>query len=148
MGPRVLWDIEAGSRKAGFRRVGVGADDGVGLRSVAKGCPERWNTGLGILFHESSHVLSARMHRLLEAELAAHAKRVKAPPELWHAVIFYCVGEVMRRNVPGYEAYADEQKLWQREWPGLLPVLEATFKEYIGGKGTLLGSVSGLVVGL
>ena len=78
----------------------------------------------------------------------ANAKRLKAPPELWHAVIFYCVGEVMRKNVPGYEPYADEQKLWQREWPGLLPVLEATFKEYIGGKGTLMSAVNGLVVGL
>jgi hypothetical protein len=105
-------------------------------------------TGLEILFHESSHVLSARMHRLLEAELAAHAKQRKAPPQLWHAVIFYCVGEVMRRNVPGYEPYAEQQKLWQREWPGLLPVLEAAFQDYIGGKGTLMGAVNGLVEGL
>ncbi len=83
-----------------------------------------------------------------EAELAAHTKQRKAPPELWHAVIFYCVGEVTRRRVPGYEPYADAQKLWQREWPGLLPVLDATFQEYIGGKGTLLAAVNGLVVGL
>ncbi len=130
----------------------VGSGAGLGERGTdprASGdARNQGNTGLEILFHESSHVLSARMHRLLEAELAAHAKRLKAPPEVWHAVIFYCVGEVMRRNVPGYEPYADEQNLWQREWPGLLPVLEATFKEYIAGKGTLMAAVNGLVGGL
>ncbi len=105
----------------------------------------RGDAGLEILFHEASHGLSVRMRRYLDAALAARLKRQKAPSELWHALIFYCTGDVMRRNLPGYVPYADEQKLWQRAWPGLKPALDASFGPYLDGKGSLRLAVTDLV---
>ncbi len=106
---------------------------------------EQGDLGFEILFHEASHGLAGKLQRLLALELAAHAKNKSTPSSLWHAALFYCVGEVMRRNVPGYVPYAEQQELWPRAWPSLRRPLEEAFKPYLDGTGDLRSAVRNLV---
>lgn len=114
--------------------------------TIASGDPRnQGDLGFEILFHEASHGLAGKTRRLLAAELAAHAKTSSAPSSLWHAVLFYCVGQVMRQNVPGYVPYAEQQELWPRAWPTLRKPIEQAFGPYLNGKGDLRSAVTNLV---
>jgi hypothetical protein len=67
---------------------------------------------LETLFHEAAHGLVDPVRRLIAEEEAALSR--PAPRQLWHAVLFWSVGEVVRRRLPGYTPYADAYGLWER----------------------------------
>ncbi|HUR29283.1 MAG TPA: hypothetical protein VM509_13935 [Planctomycetota bacterium] len=83
---------------------------------------------LEMIFHEASHSLSG------PNEFAAIAEK---EPMLWHANLFYVVGEVVRRKVdPAYVAYADVNGLWDRApgWSRYRGALAAAWSPYFDGK--------------
>jgi hypothetical protein len=52
-----------------------------------------------------------------EDRLRGHNDRVHKG-ELWHEVLFYTSGELVRERIPGYVPFADENGLWTRVWRG------------------------------
>lgn len=64
---------------------------------------------------------------------------------LWHAVLFYIVGEVVGLRLPDYTPYAWQHGLWQQGWPGHLSALEMTWKPYLEGTTEFETAVNALV---
>ena len=79
--------------------------------SVAASDPRHQGVrGLEIVFHEASHGWDGTLERALDAE--AGRLGVTLPRQLWHAVLFYLAGEVVRlelerAGMPGYRPYID-----------------------------------------
>lgn len=67
---------------------------------------------------------------------------------LWHAVLFYSTGEVVRERIPGYTPYALKHGLWERVWPAHLDVLEREWKPYLKGNRQFEAAIEALVDGL
>jgi hypothetical protein len=53
--------------------------------------------GLESIFHEASHTMDASIMRAVNGECAA--QNVRAPRNLWHALIFYTTGDLVRREL-------------------------------------------------
>ncbi len=88
---------------------------------------------LEMLFHEISHALDEKLSTALEAELAARGMLFRRRG-FDHAIIFYTAGEVTRRYLPNYETYAVRNGIWEKGWPGAVPVLEKDWKPYLDGR--------------
>lgn len=99
---------------------------------------------LEVLFHEASHGMIRKVSDALEAELDAEKKQFPRRA-FWHAVLFYTAGEFARRELEGYTPYAIEHGLYDRGWPGALPILEKDWKPYLDGKIDLAAAVRRLV---
>jgi hypothetical protein len=100
--------------------------------------------GFEILFHEPSHAL---MGQLMSA-LATSAKRAglkEPPPDLWHALLFYSVGEIVKRHFPNSTPYAFAQGLWRRAWPSYLGPIQQQWQSRLDGKRTLQEACDALV---
>jgi hypothetical protein len=85
---------------------------------------------LEMIFHEASHVLVGGV----EAKLADEARRRgwEAPRDLWHALLFYTAGEVVRRRVdPSYLPYATQNEL--RMVLDVEPALRSAWQPYLDG---------------
>jgi hypothetical protein len=101
------------------------------------------------VFHEASHTVDDEIVKYVDRE--AESQHVKAPPELWHAVIFYTVGEIVRRergkqNDPAYKTYADRAGVYNRgEWPKLHAALQRDWQPYLDGKATFEDALHKLV---
>ena len=102
------------------------------------------NAGLEILFHEASHALIGKVRDTLSAEVKAQNKLFKRR-DLWHAVLFYTAGEVVRRQLDGYTPYAFKNGLYDRTWEGLPEILDADWRPYIDGKIDMISAVRKLV---
>lgn len=102
------------------------------------------DAALEILFHEASHALIAKIREALSTEVKAENKLLRRR-DLWHAVLFYTAGEIVRRQLDGYTPYADEHGLYNRTWPDLPEILEMDWKPYLDGKIDLTTAVGRLV---
>jgi hypothetical protein len=98
---------------------------------------------LEILFHEASHALvdenAGAVGLAIVREAKAHKRAV--PDRLWHAVLFYTTGELVRRvyergGVKGHVPYAYKYGLYERspEWGAYRRALEAHWLPYLDGK--------------
>lgn len=104
---------------------------------------------LEILFHEASHALAGGVRDGIARECRTHNKPI--PRDLWHALIFYTTGEIVRRTLvgpdgalahaaptgspaTGYTPYAYRQGLYQRGWQNYLRVLERHWLAYLDGR--------------
>lgn len=67
------------------------------------------------------------------------------PRDLWHAVLFYTTGEMVRRAIPGYVPYAEANGLWKSAWPMCLNPLNRDWKPYLEGNVSFADAVSALV---
>jgi len=97
-----------------------------------------------ILFHEASHGMIKKVSDALSAELESQQKLFQRRA-FWHAVLFYTAGEVARRHLDHYTPYAIRHGLYDRGWPGALPVLEKDWNPYLDGKIDLATAVHRLV---
>ncbi|MEP6782262.1 MAG: hypothetical protein ABI983_01260, partial [Acidobacteriota bacterium] len=92
--------------------------------------------GFEIIFHEAMHqwddAIQSRLERLAQAN---HTPPLKA--NLTHAMIFYTAGEAVRAVVPGHQRYADISGIWDRGMGPFKAALDASWKPYLDGKGTL-----------
>jgi hypothetical protein len=96
------------------------------------------------LFHEASHAMIQKVSDALAAELDSQNKLFRRRA-FWHAVLFYTAGEIARRHLDDYIMYGIQNGVFDRAWPGALPVLEKDWKTYLDGKIDLVTAVHRLV---
>lgn len=98
---------------------------------------------LEIVFHEASHGISAKLMNSIAEE--CEKQRVILPRrDLWHAVLFYTTGEVVRGHFAGYVPYG-YKGLWERAWPMYIKALEQDWLPYVNGKVSFDAAVTALV---
>ncbi len=103
--------------------------------------------GLEMLFHETSHGLTAKLQKTILEE--AHKKGKRLPRrDLWHAMLFYTTGEIVAEaaanDAPTQVPYATSQKLWE-VWPGYPQIFEKQWKPWMKGEGGFEESVQRVV---
>jgi hypothetical protein len=106
------------------------------------------NQGLSafeILFHEGSHALSTKVQdQIVEV---CHERDIPIPRDLWHALLFYTTGEVVRRTLARgegsvsagtrattYMPYAYRNGLYTLGWGTYQRALEAYWQPYLDGR--------------
>jgi len=102
------------------------------------------NAALEVLFHEASHAIVFKVRNALSAEARAQ-KKIFHHSDFWHAVLFYSTGEMVRRQLDGYTAYAAKNGLYERVWRGVPEILDADWKPYLDGKIDLATAVRRVV---
>lgn len=103
--------------------------------------------GFEVLFHEASHALASGVN-----EAIAHAFRDRDKPiprDLWHALLFYTTGEIVRRDVEvgtmtlpreksgaagGYVPYAARFGLYSGSWERFRASLDLYWRPYLDGR--------------
>lgn len=107
--------------------------------------------GFEVLFHESSHALAGAVNTLIAREFRARDKPI--PRELWHALVFYTTGELVRRDLSygtmsgmvaraslqgmdasNYQPYAARFGLYSGAWEGFRGLLDLYWKPYLEGQ--------------
>jgi hypothetical protein len=104
---------------------------------------------LEILFHEASHGLVDRVEASLARAGAAQHKTV--PPQLWHEVLFWSTGEIVRRELgSGYTPYAYKNGLYEHgdDWQVGERLLTRTWRAYLDGRTSLDATIDAIVAGL
>ncbi len=117
---------------------------------------------LEVLFHEGSHGIAEAVQAAIIRECHQHDKPI--PRDLWHALVFYTTGEVIRTvlasssatqgdkggSVPGdgYSAYAVREGLYQRGWKNYLDLLQRFWQPYLDGKASFDDAIARMVSSL
>jgi hypothetical protein len=111
---------------------------------------------LEVLFHEASHGIAARVRDAIARECRARNKPI--PRDLWHALLFYTTGDVVRRAVrlpasagkPGeaYQTYAQRHGLYTRGWQNFERLLERYWQPYLDGRVEFERAVTRMVAAL
>jgi len=113
--------------------------------TIASGDPRnRGLASLEILFHEASHALAGGVRDAIAKECRARNKPI--PRDLWHALLFYTAGEVVRHALEEsraagagpaegeYTPYARREGLYARGWENYLRLFERHWQPYLDGK--------------
>ena len=93
--------------------------------------------GVEIAFHEASHTMSRKVEESLSAECAVQKKNCG---DLWHAVLFYTVGNVVKQSLPvdqrpTFIPYAYRFGLYDHgAWKSYRIALEKDWQPYLEGK--------------
>ena len=99
---------------------------------------------LELIFHEASHALVGKIQEAISARVRRIGKLLPRK-SLWHAVLFYTTGEIVRTVVPAYNPYANTHGLWSRAWPDHLSVLESEWMPYLDGDREFDAAIAALV---
>lgn len=110
--------------------------------------------GFEILFHEASHALAGAVQEAIVRDCRAANKPI--PRDLWHALLFYTTGELVKRlfektSAPGaasYTPYAVRNRLYSRGWQDYERDLERSWQPYLDGKTNFDHALEQLVAGL
>ena len=108
-------------------------------------------SALEVLFHESSHALAEPVRDAIARDCRARNKPI--PRDLWHALLFYTTGEVVRRSLmagaagppTAYEPYAYRHGLYVRDWQSYERALEQSWRPYLEGRANFDDAVARLV---
>jgi hypothetical protein len=108
---------------------------------------------LEIVFHETSHgMMDKVMDAIHGAETNLNEHRTNGAfhsGSIWHAVLFYTVGELVAAQIPGYVPYAVKNGLWLRAWPGPdRSLIEHDWKPHMQGSLELQPALTRLVADL
>ena len=106
---------------------------------------------LEVLFHESSHALAQPVRDAIVRDCRARNKPI--PRDLWHALLFYTTGEVVRRSLTApqagapaaYQPYAYRHGLYVRDWQSYERALDQFWRPYIEGRDDFDDAVARLV---
>ena len=98
--------------------------------------------GFEVLFHESSHALAGAVNEAIAKEFRERDKPI--PRDLWHALLFYTTGELVRRDLaygnmtysPGtvpsnYQPYAARFGLYSGSWERFRGMLDLYWRPYL-----------------
>jgi hypothetical protein len=109
-----------------------------------------------VLFHEASHGIAEPVQAAIVRECRQRDKPI--PRDLWHALIFYTTGEVIRPvitsptagaagDVPGaeYTPYAVREGLYTRGWDDYLKLLTRFWQPYLDGKSSFDDAIARMV---
>jgi hypothetical protein len=115
---------------------------------------------LEVLFHEASHGIADPVQQAIIRECRQREKGI--PRDLWHALIFYTTGEVIRPVIAvgstdapqegatavAYTPYAIREGIYQRGWQGYLSLLTLYWQPYLDGKVTFDDAIAHMVSAL
>ena len=119
---------------------------------------------LEVLFHEASHGIAETVQQAIIRECRQREKAI--PRDLWHALIFYTTGEVIRPVIAatnadgaegpapgaapsrGYTPYAIREGIYLRGWDGYLKLLTQFWQPYLEGKSTFDDAIARMVSAL
>jgi hypothetical protein len=116
---------------------------------------------LEVLFHEASHDIADSVQEAIFRECRQREKPI--PRDLWHALLFYTTGEVIRplaldssgsntsspgSSFSGYVPYAVREGLYKRGWENYLRVLTEYWQPYLDGRVTFDDAVAHMVSAL
>src|SRR5690348_6544374 len=117
---------------------------------------------LEVLFHEGSHGIAEQVQTAIIRECRQRDKPI--PRDLWHALVFYTTGEVIRtvltsssaghgdksNGTPGngYNTYAFREGLYQRGWKNYLELLQRFWQPYLDGKASFDDAIARMVSSL
>jgi hypothetical protein len=117
---------------------------------------------LEVLFHEASHSIAEPVQAAIIRECRQRDKAI--PRDLWHALVFYTTGEVLRPvlgssgtaagekdgSTPGgsYMPYALREGLYQRGWSDYLKLLQRFWQPYLDGTASFDDAISRMVSSL
>lgn len=102
------------------------------------------DASLEMIFHEASHALIEPIANKLEAEAVRRGRKV--PEDLWHALIFYTTGEIVKRELgSGYVPYATKNGVWSRGWSKMETAIRRDWQPYLDGKMDLDRALSALM---
>jgi hypothetical protein len=117
---------------------------------------------LEVLFHEGSHGIAEPVQAAIIRE--CHQRDKAIPRDLWHALVFYTTGEVIRPvlgssggtagdddgGVPGggYTPYALREGLYQRGWNEYFKLLQKFWQPYLDGSATFDDAIARMVSSL
>lgn len=124
------------------------------------------SAALEILFHEASHGIAEPVQLAINRECRQRDKAI--PRDLWHALLFYTTGEVIRPVMAAQEAdagsnsgnggngvanaqympYAFRERLYQRGWDNYLSLLRRFWQPYLDGKTTFDDAIAHMVSAL
>jgi hypothetical protein len=124
------------------------------------------NAALEVLFHEASHGIAEPVEQAIIRECRQRDKAI--PRDLWHALVFYTTGEVIRPIMaqaksaqpqagsdsgaaapPGaYKPYAMREGLYQRGWDRYLTLLTTFWKPYLDNQETFDDAIARMVSAL
>ena len=112
-------------------------------------------TALEVLFHEASHGIAQPVEQAIVRECRQREKPI--PRDLWHALLFYTTGEVikpvLRAESAGaqdaeYTPYAVRERLYQRGWDDYLKLLTRFWQPYLDGHATFDDAIARMVSAL
>jgi hypothetical protein len=98
------------------------------------------------LFHECSHLMMGTIDAGLEKRTKAAGKTLSR--DVSHTILFYTVGETLRRAVPGHVPYAVHYGVWKRGWQKNFELLQLYWQPYLDGKCTLDEALDRIVAAL
>jgi len=110
---------------------------------------------LETLFHEASHamvdVANCAVADAIARECRAHNKPV--PDRLWHALLFYTTGEIVKRGlaargVKDYVPYAYSTGVYNRGMQNYQRVLEKYWQPYLEGKSDFDKAIADMIAAL
>jgi hypothetical protein len=117
---------------------------------------------LEVLFHEASHGIAEPVQAAIIRECRQRDKAI--PRDLWHALVFYTTGEVLRpvlgssgasasnhdstALVGGYTPYALREGLYQRGWNDYLKLLQRFWQPYLDGTASFDDAIARMVSSL
>jgi hypothetical protein len=114
---------------------------------------------LEVLFHEASHGIAEPVQQAIIRECRQREKGI--PRDLWHALIFYTTGEVIRPvisttmtdnsgkvSTTSYTPYAIREGIYQRGWDGYFKLLTQFWQPYLDGNSTFDDAVARMVSAL
>jgi hypothetical protein len=117
---------------------------------------------LEVLFHEGSHGIAEPVQAAIIRE--CHQRDKAIPRDLWHALVFYTTGEVIRPvlgssgaaagdedgGVPGggYTPYALREGLYQRGWNEYYKLLQRFWQPYLDGHSSFDDAIARMVSSL
>jgi hypothetical protein len=145
--------------------------------TISSGDPRNQGTAaLEVLFHEASHGIAKAVEDAIARECRQREKPI--PRDLWHALIFYTTGEVIRplmeahpewrregsaaggsgsaaehggkqeREDAQYMPYAQREGLYQRGWQQYLELLTRYWQPYLDGRATFDDAIARMVSAL
>lgn len=120
---------------------------------------------LEVLFHEASHGIADTVQQAIIRECRQRDKPI--PRDLWHALIFYTTGEVIRpvmasanaspdsspqpddaASPVSYTPYAVREGIYQRGWDSYLKLLTQFWQPYLDGHSSFDDAVAHMVSAL
>jgi hypothetical protein len=114
---------------------------------------------LEVVFHEASHGISQPVQLAITRQCRQHGKPI--PRDLWHALIFYTTGEVIKpvmaeaaagrgdaASNDDYVPYAVREGLYHRGWDGYLKLLTNYWQPYLDNKVTFDDAIARMVSAL
>jgi hypothetical protein len=117
---------------------------------------------LEVLFHEGSHGIAETVETAIIRECRQRDKPI--PRDLWHALVFYTTGEVIRTVLTsssagrgdkskgaqgnGHDTYAFRAGLYPRGWKNYLDLLQRFWQPYLDGKASFDDAIARMVSSL